>query len=495
MSGRRVLDWPWSERPDGFDIHTHKVINHRKMPDLKALVVDDDDLIRSNVAEVLSNEGWDVTEAESAERALDLLRGDAWALVFCDVKLSGKNDFEGYDVLRSFNEEQPEAQIVLMTGHGSAVGALDAVSSGAYDYLMKPFEISDVKRISQAVRGGIEKRARGSNTGELPSPSVYTSDIDLVGVSAAFVEVMKLVGRVAATNLPVLITGESGTGKEIVARAIHRRSARTEKPFIAVNCGALPVDLIESELFGHVRGSFTGATVDHRGLWQEADRGAVFLDEITETSLAFQVKLLRAVQEGEVRRVGSNQTQRVDVRVLAATNRDAEEEVRDGRFRQDLLYRLNAVTIHLPPLRERREDIRPLASYFATRTIDENTPPLSFSKDAMWLLENYDWPGNIRELENAVVRAAALCDQIVQPEDLPERVRRSFKGTQAPTSSQLNLANGIDDSLLSLADLERRHILRALARTAGNKQAAARILGIDRTTLQRKLERYELEKN
>jgi len=185
----------------------------------------------------------------------------------------------------------------------------------------------------------------------------------------------------------------------------------------------------------------------------------------------------------------------LDVRVLAATNRDAEEEVRAGRFRQDLLYRLNAVTIHLPPLRERREDIRPLASYFATRTIDENTPPLSFSKDAMWLLENYDWPGNIRELENAVVRAAALCDQIVQPEDLPERVRRSFKGTQAPTSSQLNLANGVDDSLLSLADLERRHILRALARTGGNKQAAARILGIDRTTLQRKLERYELEKN
>ena len=463
---------------------------------MRALVVDDDDVIRGNVAEVLSNEGWEVNEASSTEQALELLHGEVWSLVFCDVKLSTDGDRDGYHILRSFNQEQPNAQIILMTGHGSAVGALDAVSSGAYDYLMKPFEIGDIRRISQAVRRSIEKRTREKITGELPPPpAVYTSDIDLVGVSAAFVEVMKLVGRVASTNLPVLITGESGTGKEIVARAIHRRSARAEQPFIAVNCGALPVDLIESELFGHVRGSFTGATVDHRGLWQEADRGTVFLDEITETSLAFQVKLLRAVQEGEVRRVGSNQTQRVDVRVIAATNRDAEEEVRDGRFRQDLLYRLNAVTIHLPPLRERREDIRPLASYFATRAIDENTRPLSFSKDAMWLLENYDWPGNIRELENAVVRAAALCDQIVQPEDLPERVRRSFKGTQAPTSSQLNLANGIDDSLLSLADLERRHILRALARTAGNKQAAARILGIDRTTLQRKLERYELEKN
>src|ERR1041385_4793241 len=447
MSGRTVLDWPWSERPEDFDIHANKVINHRKMLELKALVVDDDDLIRSNVAEVLSNEGWDVTEAESAERALDLLRGDAWSLVFCDVKLSGNNDFEGYDVLRKFNEEQPEAQIVLMTGHGSAVGALDAVSSGAYDYLMKPFEISDVKRISQAVRGGIEKRAR-RNTGELPSPSVYTSDIDLVGVSSAFVEVMKLVGRVASTNLPVLITGESGTGKEIVARAIHRRSARTEKPFVAVNCGALPAELIESELFGHVRGSFTGATVDRRGLWQEADHGTVFLDEITETSLAFQVKLLRPLQEGEIRRVGSNQPQRVDVRVIAATNRDAEEEVRHGRFRQDLLFRLNAVTIHLPALRERRDDIRPLAKYFAERTMGMTAAPIGFSKEALWMLDNYDWPGNIRELENAIVRATALCDQVVRPEDLPERVRRSFKPGSTDLVAASTEGNGSSDEVM-----------------------------------------------
>jgi two-component system, NtrC family, response regulator AtoC len=493
MSGRRVLDWPGSERPEHFDILTNKVINHTKMPDLKALVVDDDELIRSNVAEVLSNEGWDVTEAESAERALDLLRGDAWSLVFCDVKLSGKNDFEGYDVLRSFNEEQPEAQIVLMTGHGSAVGALDAVSSGAYDYLMKPFEISDVKRISQAVRNGIEKRAGHSTSGDLPTTSVYTSDIDLVGISAAFVEVMKLVGRVAATNLPVLITGESGTGKEIVARAIHRRSARTEKPFVAVNCGALPAELIESELFGHVRGSFTGATVDRRGLWQEADNGTVFLDEITETTPAFQVKLLRALQEGEIRRVGSNQTQRVDVRVIAATNRDAEDEVRQGRFRQDLLYRLNAVTIHLPALRERREDIRPLAKYFVERTLGSDARPIGFSKEALWMLDNYDWPGNIRELENAIVRATALCDQVVRPEDLPERVRRSFKAAVGKETNGYRADSVDDETLLPLSEVERKHILRVLSRTGGNKQAAARILGIDRTTLQRKLERYDVE--
>jgi DNA-binding NtrC family response regulator len=243
-----------------------------------------------------------------------------------------------------------------------------------------------------------------------------------------------------------------------------------------------------------VRGSFTGATVDRRGLWQEADNGAVFLDEITETSLAFQVKLLRALQEGEIRRVGSNQTQRVDVRVIAATNRDAEEEVRQGRFRQDLLYRLNAVTIHLPALRERREDIRPLAKRFAERTLmGSDAGSIGFSKEALWMLDNYDWPGNIRELENAIVRAVALCDQIVRPEDLPERVRRSFKKIGKESNGDRTPSVEDDEMLLPLSEIERRHILRVLSRTAGNKQAAARILGIDRTTLQRKLERYEVE--
>src|SRR5919198_2729174 len=208
---------------------------------------------------------------------------------------------------------------------------------------------------------------RPGTTGELPPTPVYASDIDLIGVSAAFIEVMKQVGRVAATNLPVLVAGESGTGKEVVARALHRRSRRAARPFVAVNCGAIPSELIESELFGHVRGSFTGATSDRAGLFEEADGGTVFLDEITETTPAFQVKLLRALQEGEIRRVGSNRTQRVDVRVIAASNRDVEMEVANGRFRQDLLYRLNAVTLKLPPLRERREDIVPLARRFAER--------------------------------------------------------------------------------------------------------------------------------
>jgi transcriptional regulator with GAF, ATPase, and Fis domain len=306
---------------------------------------------------------------------------------------------------------------------------------------------------------------------------------------------MKLVGRVAVTNLPVLITGESGTGKEVVARAIHRRSPRADTAFVAVNCGAIPSELIESELFGHVRGSFTGATVDRRGLWEEADGGTVFLDEITETTPAFQVKLLRALQEGELRRVGSNRLVHVDVRVIAATNRDAEQEQREGRFRQDLLYRLNAVTIHLPPLRERREDILPLAQHFAQRVVRPGSQPVSFSREALQLLEQYAWPGNIRELENAVVRAVALCDRIVRPEDLPERIRNCRNETPLQTAQETNAPREsvADEELLPLAVVERRHVERVLARTGGNKQAAARLLGIDRTTLQRMVKRHNLD--
>jgi len=478
---------------------------HSINENMKALVIDDEHVIRDNVAEVLRENGWTVSEAETAEDAFDLLSRETWALVFCDVKLSGDGGHDGFAVLRRFTEEQPQAQIVLMTGHGSAVGALDAVSSGAYDYLMKPFDNDEVLAISQAVRGGIEKRARQQTTGDLVPP-VYTSDIDLVGQSAAFVETMKLVGRVAGTNLPVLVTGESGTGKEVVARAIHRRSQRAGQAFVAVNCGAIPSELIESELFGHVRGSFTGATIDRRGLWQEAHLGTIFLDEITETTPAFQVKLLRALQEGEIRRVGSNHTLQVDVRVIAATNRDIEREMREGTFRQDLLYRLNAVTLHLPPLRARSEDIMPLARRFAERSKRAGQRAVSFSPDAVRILENYNWPGNIRELENAIVRATALCDEIVRPEDLPERISSST-GAARPSSSPGGEAGAAatnapgeepcagegDAELFSLSELECRHIQRVLARTHGNKQAAARILGIDRSTLQRMIKRHNLE--
>lgn len=455
---------------------------------MQALVIDDESQIRDLITTILREEGWSVGEAESAERAFQMLPEQRWSLVFCDVVLGGEN---GFAVLRRFNEEQPQAKVVLMTGHGSAAGALDATAFGAFDYLLKPFSVDSVLALANTVRAQIVSRRASSKPAPVP---VYTSDIDLIGTSPAFVEVMKLVGRVAPTNLPVLITGESGTGKEIVARAIHHRSRRATHPFVDINCGALPAELIESELFGHARGAFTGAERDRAGLWEEADKGTIFLDEISETTPAFQVKLLRALQQGEIRRVGSNRNLQLDVRVIAATNRQVELEVEAGRFRQDLLYRLNAVTIHLPPLRERRADILPLARHFAERVRLRDDAPVTFSSEALDLLEAYLWPGNVRELENAVVRAAALCDHAVRPEDLPERVRIGASPPTAVVSAQLDgNATEAAQEWLSLAETEGRYVARVLLYTGGNKQAAARLLDIDRKTIDRMIERHKID--
>ena len=288
----------------------------------------------------------------------------------------------------------------------------------------------------------------------------------------------------------MLLTGESGTGKELGAAALHQRSGRADKTFVAVNCGAIPAELIESELFGHTKGSFTGADRDRRGLWEEADGGTVFLDEVTETTLSFQVKLLRVLQEREIRRVGSNQTRRVDVRVIAASNRDVEAEVRAGRFRNDLFYRLNAVSIALPPLRERREDIPPLAQAFADRVYSLN-PAVRFSPEAVILLERYPWPGNIRELENAVVRAAAMCDGIIRVQDLPERIRE-YRAEPRPTDVEA-IADASEQDWPQLSEIEGRYVARVLQYTRGNKQAASRVLGVDRKTLDRMIKRHHID--
>lgn len=449
---------------------------------LSALVIDDDPQVRGFLSEVLRTDKWEVYEAETAEAAFRVLQEQQLMLVFCDVNLG---NVDGYTVLRRFVAEQPEARFVMMTGYESAAGALEATAIGAYDYLSKPFSVDDILNLAATVRQQFERHSPSSPP---KANSVYQSNINLIGRSPAFVESMKMVGRVAGTNLPVLISGESGTGKEVVARAIHQRSNRSTGEFVAVNCGAIPVELIESELFGHARGSFTGASSERTGLWEEADGGTIFLDEITETTPQFQVKLLRALQQGEIRRVGANRTIKVDVRVIAASNRDIEVEAEAGRFRQDLMYRLNAVTINLPPLRTRREDIPILAAHFAERALPPDAPKPAFSAEALKLLENAEWQGNIRELENAVLHAVSLADQIVYPEHLPLRV-------QKPQNNQTNAGNQNESGVvpdfsaskewLSLAEMQSKYVAQVLLHTNGNKQAAARLLQIDRKTLTR----------
>lgn len=456
---------------------------------LPALVIDDETQVRGFLSEILSNDGWDVTEAASADQALSLLNQN-WLLIICDVMLGEK---DGYSVLRSFSELQSDARFVLMTGYGSAAGALDATAIGAYDYLVKPVGVDDILNISKTVREQYQSRVQKPQTKSGEASLEYVSDIPLIGKSPKFVECLKMVGRVASTNLPVLITGESGTGKEVVAQAIHRRSNCSSGEFVAVNCSAIPVELIESELFGHAKGSFTGADRERMGLWEEADGGTIFLDEITETSLQFQVKLLRVLQQSEIRRVGSNRTVKVNVRVIAATNRDIEEEVKEGRFRQDLMYRLNSVTIKLPALRERIEDIPLLAAHFA-KLARPNAHSVTFSPESLNLLENYDWQGNIRELENAVLHAVTMSEDAIYPEHLPAKINELKKTLRQSDLSDQNLPES-PLQLTTLAENESRYVEQVLAHTGGNKQAAARILNIDRKTLNRIIQRGKGDPN
>jgi two-component system response regulator AtoC len=459
--------------------------------ELNALIIDDDPQIRGLIADILKTANWHTEGIATFEEAVKSFEEKEWALIFCDVLLK-END--GYSILKYFNEKGYKGIFVLMTGFGSAVGALDATAIGAYDYLVKPFTVDEVLRIAEEASQcyiASKLQEEGSET----ETTAYVSDIPLIGKSPKFLECLKLVGRIAKSRLPVLITGESGTGKEIVARAIHLRSDRSSKPFVVVNCGAIPGELIESELFGHVKGAFTGADRDRRGLWEEANGGTIFLDEITETTPFFQVKLLRVLQENEIRPVGSSQTRKVNARVLAATNRNIEEEVKANRFRQDLMYRLNTITIHLPPLRERVEDIPLLAKYFASKVAEETGRKIRISQQTMEILKSYPWFGNVRELENAILRAASLADNIIRPEHLPSNIVTFVKKEKKQIIETLPIQEETDPferffktsqgQWFSLAEMQKKYAKAVLASTKGNKQAAARILKIDRKTLLR----------
>jgi two-component system response regulator AtoC len=322
--------------------------------------------------------------------------------------------------------------------------------------------------------------------------AAFPFNVELVGRSQAFNDAMKQVGRVSNTNQPVLLIGEAGTGKELVASMIHNRSGRADRPFITVNCGALPGESLEAELFGYVQGAFSGAERDRRGLWEDAEGGTVFLTEITQTTPQIQEQLLRVLQAGEIRRVGSNQTQKVNVRVIAASTRNVAEEVTAGRFRSDLYSRLSAASIVLPPLRKRPEDIALLAQSFADRVYSLN-PTVKFAPEALALLERYSWPGNIRELENVVVRAVAVCDGTIRVKDLPERVRNYSQRQAEPGTSQTVALNGSADEWVPLSEIEGRYVAQVLEHTRGNKQAAARVLAIDRKTLDRMIKRHHID--
>jgi DNA-binding NtrC family response regulator len=446
----------------------------------RVLVVEDDRVARELLVEILNRDGHEVDAVANGEAAI-ARAGAGHDLVISDVKLG--DGPSGMEVLAAFQERAPQTPVILITAFGDVAGAMEAIQRGAYDYVSKPF---NVEELALTVGRALERRrlleenralrqSLGRDRGSLE---------DIVGRSPAMLEVYKLVARVAPSMSTVLVVGESGTGKELVARAIHTHSPRARAPFVAVNCSALTESLLESELFGHERGAFTGAVALKRGLFEEASGGTLFLDEIADVGPKMQAQLLRVLQEGEIRRVGGSEPVPVDVRIVAATNRDLDTEVKEGRFREDLYFRINVVTVRLPPLRERPGDIGLLVEHFLAKYASrERRSEAGIAPAAATALARYGWPGNVRELENTIERALALSkDGFILPSDLPKELA-------SLTESQATPPAGLIDDRPTLAELERRYIELVLRETGGNKKRAAEILGIDRRTLYRTLER------
>jgi len=446
-------------------------------PQIRILVVDDDEVTCNLLEEVLSKEGYKVHKALSGREAIEKGEGRPYDVVLTDIKMV---DVDGMEVLRAYRQMSPDTIIIMMTAFGSIETAIRAIKEGAYDYVSKPFKLEEIKL---TIQRALEQRRLVEENLYYRQELITKYKLDnIVGRSPQMLQVYKTIARVAESRSTVLITGESGTGKELVARAIHFNSPRASGPFVAVDCSSLAETLLESELFGHVRGAFTGAVTAKKGLFEEADRGTCFLDEIGDISLSMQAKLLRVLQEHEVKRVGGTETIKVDVRVVAATNKDLEKEVAEKRFREDLFYRLNVVSLHLPALRERSEDIPLLADHFLRKYASENKKPVCrISPEAMDLLVRYHWPGNVRELENIIERAATLSNHnLILPEDLPRRLQ------MAPSPVILS---GFP-SRIPLSELEKLYIEKVLEETGGNKKKAAEILGINRRTLYRMATRY-----
>src|SRR5499433_1675215 len=450
-------------------------------PKTRLLVVDDEQSIRRLCMTIGNTLGYACAEAESAEAALARLESDAPDLILTDLKLP---TMSGVELLKQSKARLPRTEVAIMTGHGSIESAVDAMKLGAYDYIEKPFRVEKMRLLLQRMA----EKIRLVTENQFLRERVNTEEnLDgIIGTSANIQDVLRMISRLKDTRTPVLIAGESGTGKELVARAIHFRGAMAQTPFIAVDCGSLVPTLMESELFGYEKGAFTGAIKSKAGLFQAANGGTIFLDEIGELPLEMQAKLLRVLQEKEVRPVGSNDKVNVDVRVIAATNRDLEAAYRAGTFRKDLYFRLNVVTVHLPSLRDRRSDIPMLVHWFLDRYAPESS--IQITNSAMKCLLQCDWPGNVRELENCIERAVALGDrQLIDLGDLPPAVASASPLSDTGARSASPVFTTTD-----LEDIERATIQRVFEQVNGDKTLAGKMLGISRATLYRKLKRYNI---
>ena len=441
------------------------------------LIVDDDRETCSFMTELLAQPDREIASAHDPAAALSLIARRRFDLIVSDINLNAQSS--GLDLLREFKAGQPGGQVVLISGFGTLETAIEALRAGAFDYVSKPFNIGEIKA---TVGRALAQAAHGGDA--LPPPRPRVTPEGLLGRSAPMLEVYKQIARAADSGVPVLIQGESGTGKELVARAIHAHGRRGSRPFVAVNCGAIAETLLDSELFGHARGSFTGAVADRRGLFEQAGDGTMFLDEIGETSPALQVKLLRVLEESEVRPVGAARVVSVAARIIAATNVDLEREVTAGRFRQDLFYRLSVIVIVVPPLRDRRTDIALLITRFLESACTRAGRRIEMSPDAVEALSAYSWPGNVRELENTVERLVVFSRaSVIEVGDLPPSIRARGPG----------LEESLFTDLPTVDELERRYLLHVLKAVEGNRSRAAAVMGVDRRTLYRMAERFGLE--
>ena len=447
----------------------------------RILIVDDDEVSCRLFAEVLEGGEHEVHQARSGEEALDRLRKESYDLLLVDVRMPG---ITGLDVTRAMRQEQPLLPVIVMTAFGSIETAVEAIHEGAYDYVSKPMNLDELKKIVSRALGQQEPETQSRR--KVKQVDDLEQQKTVIGRSPAMVEVFKMVARAAPTKSTVLILGESGTGKEVIARSVHQHSGRAQRPFVAVDCGALTETLLESELFGHTRGAFTGAVADKKGVFQAADSGTCFLDEIGDISLNMQSKLLRVLQEEEVRPVGGKEWVKVDVRVLAATNKDLDGLVKIGAFREDLFYRLKGITIRLPPLR----DIDALAQIFIRRYSRAAGKQITaISEAAVERLRSYAWPGNIRQLENAIEQAVVLSkNPVLTLEDLPQEVREDLPLPYKAGDGQLLFSD-----TPSLEEIKKRYALYVINRTRGNISRAAKVLDIDRRSLYRMLARWKIE--